>query len=373
MRKILPVIAIILVGILALTFLFFYILSLVSARPMYRETLDQNFENSSTIYHPDRALTFARYRVEGKTQLLLVSSYKEGILSGVNLTKIDPEGISDPIRFFQKYGYLEIMHFSERYDASELVLADDLILPAEFSADNVAVGYNYLSHTEELDEEEPPFLYPKKVRPTAFNSTISVRDYTLPDYELELGFVVLEDLERNKQDFDYLGFMLVNDFSDREPIVRKHVQVAMGKIEALPDGIQGYPEAKNKEGAFPVGNLLLIPKDYTEFLENLEFKLYMNEDLRQVAEANQIIWGPEKCVEEIFNRSDWVFNAGNEEWHLMAHKNRIPTGTIILSGTPQGVIFKKANMWNRSVFLKEGDQILMQGDGFGFITNSIVE
>lgn len=373
MRKLLPVIAIISGSLIALTFVVFYGMSIASAKPMYDEILDPEIKNSCTIYEVETALTFARYEEGNGPQLLLVSSYEEGRVSGVNLTKRDPEGLTDPILFFQKYGYQKIMDFSQSNESLEIVQVDSLILPAVFSKDNVAVGYNYLSHTEELMEEEPPFLYPKKIHPTPFNSTISVEDYILPDYELELGFVFLEDVEPNSPNWDYLGFMLVNDFTDRKPIVNKHVQVAMGKMEELPDGIQGYSIAKNKEGAFPVGNLFVIPRDYHRFMEKVQLRLYLNEDLRQVADAAKIIWGPEKCVDEIFNRSDWGFEAGDEEWRLMAREDLIPAGTIILSGTPQGVIFKKANMWNRSVFLRDGDNVLMTGEGFGFISNKIAE
>lgn len=360
-------------GIALLTMFTMTIMSVVTARPMFDERLLENDRDNIEIFPIDRALTFARYKDNNYINLILVDSYVDGVISGVNISSLDTKLLPDPISFFNKYGYDGIIKLKEQSLTTVKINSEELIKSAVFGSNNIAVGYNYVSHVEELDEEEPPFLYPKKVVPDNFDTSINTMDYTLPDYELELGIVLLNNVTPSSEPQDYYGFILVNDFSDRMPIVQKHMDVIFGKYEALADGIQGYPEAKNKNNACPTGNLFVIPRDYKEFINTIELKLYLNGDLRQNAKPVDLIWGPEKIIEEVFIRSNWKFQKGTEDWFLLEYKDFIPSGTIFLTGTSEGVIFKKTNMWNPAVFLKPGDDILLIADGLGKINNKITK
>lgn len=361
-------------GILALMILIaitMLAMSIITARPMFNEKLNEKDRDNIEIFSRDRALTFARYNRNNSTYLMLVESYIDGDLTGIDISSLDKSIKADPITFFSIYGYDGILDLIDEGSERVTVSSTKLIKSAEFSSHNIAVGYNYVSHVEELDEEEPPFLYPKKVEPGNFNTSIDVKSYTLPDYELELGVVVLNDITPQNRMQDYFGFILTNDFSDRMPIVQKHMDVIFGKYEALPDGIQGYPEAKNRENACPTGNLFVIPRDYKEFINNIQLKLYLNGDLRQFSDPKDLIWGPEKIIEEIFIRSYWKFPKDGEDWYLLKDRDKIPSGTIFLTGTSEGVIFKKTNMWNPRVFLKTGDDVLLVAPGLGKINNII--
>lgn len=372
-KKILIRVGIGFTGLVILTTVVMLSMSIITAKPMYNEKLIKGTGENIEIYGTDRALTFARYRENNSIQLMLVESYIDGVVTGININSLNKDVIADPIDFFNEYGYEGIISLVKENSAKVNIETNRLIKPVNFENNNIAAGYNYKSHVVELDEDEPPFLYPKKVEPDNFNTTINIKNYSLPDYELELGIVLLDDVTTNSKNLEYFGFILVNDFSDRLPIVQKHMNVIFGKYDALPDGVQGYSTAKNRENACPTGNLFVIPRDYRDFLNNTKLKLYLNGELRQVANPQDIIWGPEKIIDEIFLRREWAYETENEDWYLLEKKDIIPSGTILLTGTPKGVIFKKTNMWNSAVFLQQGDEILLVSDGLGIINNRIIK
>ncbi|WP_028973675.1 fumarylacetoacetate hydrolase family protein [Spirochaeta cellobiosiphila] len=372
-NKVIQLVGLVIMSIAIITVMVMLTLSLVTSRPMFNEIFNENNLGSIRIYPKDKALSFARYRDNDSIQLMLVETYQNDIITGYNISSLDSEVSADPINFFNKYGYDGIIRLSEQNLVPISIPDNRLIKTADFENNNIAVGYNYISHLKELDEDEPPFLYPKKVIPDSFNTTINTKNYSLPDYELELGIVLLNDVTPKSQRQNYYGFLLVNDFTDRKPIVQKHVDVLLGKYDSLADGIQGYSDAKNKENAFPTGNLFIIPKEYKKFINELELKLYLNGELRQKARPQDLIWGPDKIIEEVFLRGNWKFEKENEYWYLLKNKNLIPSGTILLTGTPEGVIFKKTNMWNPFVFLRPGDDIHIIADGLGQINNKIIQ
>ena len=78
----------------------------------------------------------------------------------------------------------------------------------------------------------------------------------LLDYEVELAVVYSKDVKRaddiNNQ---LLGFMVVMDYSDRESQLRDY-------DTDHPELAVGFTDSKSHETFFPVGAILVIPKDW---------------------------------------------------------------------------------------------------------------
>jgi 2-keto-4-pentenoate hydratase/2-oxohepta-3-ene-1,7-dioic acid hydratase in catechol pathway len=202
------------------------------------------------------------------------------------------------------------------------------------------------------------------VLPTPANAEVPRGDSRLLDYEAELGFVALADLRADTE--PTLGLVLGNDFTDRGSLVRNLAFDAEM-------GTTGFVEGKSREGYAPIGNLLVIPKDLERFYRQVELSLYVNGRLRQRAKAGGMVWGPEKMLKEIFARENWTFHRHDGTVPLLPGAGTIPRGSIIFSGTPAGVIFKPANLWNHWAYLRPGDEVVMRSDWLGVLRNRIVE
>ncbi len=57
----------------------------------------------------------------------------------------------------------------------------------------------------------------------------------------------------------------------------------------------------------------------------------------------------------------------------MPETGNISAGTIILSGTPAGVIFRPVNIWNGSLYLDVRDEVVMRSERMGVLSNYIVD
>ena len=70
------------------------------------------------------------------------------------------ESASDPIEYFRKFGYNAISVMKDR-GKQVAVNAHDLIVPALFGKNNIAVGLNYPLHAKEVKLDYTPFCVPK--------------------------------------------------------------------------------------------------------------------------------------------------------------------------------------------------------------------
>src|SRR5690606_22140990 len=97
-------------------------------------------------------------------------------------------------------------------------LVSRLVLPVRLAASHIATGTNFPEHGKESSVTDGPFLFPKEVRPTAFNIPVSVGD-SLLDYEVELCFVALKDMALDAMP-ERAGLLLCNDYTDRARLMR---------------------------------------------------------------------------------------------------------------------------------------------------------
>ncbi len=296
-KSVLKLLAIIF-GIIIVSALVLGAYSSIISRPLFDEAIAPNAADNINIADAKEALTFARYRENGSLKILLVKSYQEGAVEGVNLNDYFQTDRNDPIGLFNTHGYSEILNAAASASHLTTVNAMDLEIPFEPKGQHIGIGANYLAHAKESKAGDEPFVFPKTVEATRFTSEVSKRESPRLDHEAELGFVALEDISPGAAFPEFMGLVLCNDFTDRWTLVRQL------KIRE-PMGTTGFPDGKGKDSFLPIGNLFVIPHDLEAFYPEIELNLYVNGRLRQRAKAGLMIWDPEEIIRQIFLRSKW--------------------------------------------------------------------
>lgn len=282
--------------------------------------------------HSD-ALTFARTRSGAQHRLILVTKYAGEAVTGVDLTAALGHACDDPITAFAAHGYEALRTAASK--APEITVSlDALVLPVELNASHIAVGTNFPEHAKESTVTDGPFLFPKEVDPTPYNTAISAGDALL-DYEVELCFVALTDTDISKP-VETMGIILCNDVTDRATLMR-HIDprhVTSGK---------GFTTGKSAPGYLPVGNLFVIPRDLRGFIKGIELRLTRNGVTKQSAMQSEAIWGFDQLLSETLKRQSARWDHRGRTVRLPVDADIIPGRTGILAGTPDGTIFKGLN------------------------------
>ncbi len=306
-------------------------MGLVACQPdwtsAFDETVDPQQFGSVEIAPIEEALTFARYESEGQLWLMAVQSYAVGRVTGIDL------GVVDPIDLYNSHGYEGILELIAGLEGAGRVNvpAVRLTMPVDLTRDHIAVGANYPEHAEDATVEEGPFLFPKKVEPTAPYANITTQG--LLDFEVELAWVTLAPLADGGNADAPMGLILANDYTDRATLLR-HINV-----DDIESGV-GFTTGKSFPGALPVGNLFVIPRDHRAFAEALQLRLYVNNSLRQQAPVTAGVWDYDEMLRQTWLREDWQWDYQGEQVRLFEPGESIPERTLLLSGTPHGTIFK---------------------------------
>ncbi|NRB49448.1 MAG: fumarylacetoacetate hydrolase family protein [Saprospiraceae bacterium] len=194
------------------------------------------------------------------------------------------------------------------------------------------------------------------------------------DYEVELGFVLLEDVNSTAlQDDDFvpsLGFFISNDLSARS-------------IALLGEGTSMRYEywgiSKSFPGFLPVGGQVWIPNaPRSNTIPCVKIETYVNGKVRQSQTTDNMIYTPLEMLRFIAQKYPM---------------NQLKRGDMVLTGTPGGVAiatpralvrlsnllgfdrYKKLSIkqgGDLSGFLKAGDIVEVSGEGLGKIRTKIV-
>jgi 2-keto-4-pentenoate hydratase/2-oxohepta-3-ene-1,7-dioic acid hydratase in catechol pathway len=217
----------------------------------------------------------------------------------------------------------------------------------------VSTGLNYAAHAEEAGGGEV-FLFPKPAAPTpAYAPVAAPAGVLLFDYEVELAFVLLEDIDLtappSRDDFlAKSAFFLSNDLSDREAIIKHAAFFGPGT---------GFVEAKGQPGFFPAGPWMVRGTDLFASIEacggdglglRLSVRFDDRTELRQSASTALMIVKPWELVgylaewiEEYGRRTPMPFvRDGEERFYPFAIGDAhpiLPAGSIVQTGTPEGV------------------------------------
>ena len=209
----------------------------------------------------------------------------------------------------------------------------------------LCIGLNYQRHAEEsgLAAPENPVLFVK--------SKAAVQnpgdDIELPrhlasdkvDYECELAVVIGKACKNASPEnaLDYvLGYTCANDVSARD------WQIEWGGGQ--------WSRAKTFDTFAPLGPCLVTTDEIAD-PNRLAIKTVLNGQTMQD-----------------WNTNDMIFNVRELIAHLSGSTTLLP-GTVILTGTPHGV----GMAMDPPVWLKSGDEVTIEIEGIGKLTNPVVE
>jgi len=259
----------------------------------------------------------------------------------------------------------------ERLDPPDLprrVLPPVVITRAELDARTrvvIGAGLNYRLHREEVGlAPEDLLLFPKPVPPTGAYAPVArgariatwpAQPVVLLDYEVELGFVLLEDVDLRAPlpPRDALlrstAFFTANDVSDREPIMH--------------DPETGYARGKSRPGYLPIGPWLvrgdaLDPKAGGAGSRELTLSVAVREvdgtdTVRQAEQSTSMIHGPRAILGALaarYRRADdpCMRDADGMPRHLHDGRGVVPAGSIVLTGTPGGTAVQAPGVMARA-------------------------
>jgi 2,4-didehydro-3-deoxy-L-rhamnonate hydrolase len=203
----------------------------------------------------------------------------------------------------------------------------------------VCVGLNYRDHAEEqgVDLPDRPLLFAKWPN-TMIGPGEPIRIPTIckqPDYEAELGVVI----GRRASGVDVgdalefvRGYVVANDVSGRD------LQFSDGQ----------WVRGKSLDTFLPVSEL--VPASDVPDPQSLPIRAVLNGETMQDSNTSNQIFGVAEVIA------------------FVSQAITLEPGDLIITGTPAGVgAFRKPPVW-----LQPGDEITIEIDGLGAITNPVV-
>ncbi|MBT2725638.1 fumarylacetoacetate hydrolase family protein [Bacillus sp. ISL-75] len=209
------------------------------------------------------------------------------------------------------------------------------------SAKIICVGLNYRKHAEESKMELPktPVLFNKYGNSLAGHSEkVEIpADAKKVDFEAELGIVIGKKAKAVPKEsaLDYVaGYCNANDLSARDLQFRTN-QWLLGKA---------------CDGFCPVGPYL-VTADEVGDPNQLKIETFVNGKVRQSS-----------------NTSDMIFYCDEIISYISTYMTLEP-GDLIITGTPEGVIFGLPEQ--EQVWLKDGDEVTIKIEKLGVLTNQL--
>jgi 2-keto-4-pentenoate hydratase/2-oxohepta-3-ene-1,7-dioic acid hydratase in catechol pathway len=342
-------------------FFLFCVLSLVayeSSRPIFDESLLEPPASAFALAPKAKALTFAR-TLEG--QVLLVTELNRASVTGIDLGLTLKAPVQDAIDALTQFSEEQLRSMDLQASDSTSVTASwqSLDLPISTNYPHIATGTNYKSQALEVGLEEEPFLFPKLTRATRWNGNVPKR--TRLDYEAELCAVPITAYRMQQP--ARLGFILCSDYTDRAALV---AQIDLDG----PMGVTGFADGKGGSGMLSVGSLLVVPVSHQRFYSNLELGLTVNGALRQRSKAGLMIWSPDEIAALAVQQCSTEF-ISLSAIHRITPCAAISPGTLILTGTPEGVLFDLTSLWSPWAYLQAGDQVITYATHLGMLNNTV--
>jgi len=246
----------------------------------------------------------------------------------------------------------QLTQMVQSLDDSRFVPLDQVTLCAPIPyprQDMICLGINYLEHAvesarykEEAFGGERPFAvyFSKRIgEAVADGGVIPAYEGLVDslDYEAEFAVIIGKDAKNVAEEdvYEYLlGYTIINDVSARN-LQTRHKQWYFGK---------------SLDGFTPMGPCI-VTKDHFTWPPHVPVRSYVNGELRQNGNTEQLIFDVAHVVSEL------------------SQGMTLKAGTIIATGTPAG-----AGMgFVPPRFLKKGDEVVCEIEGIGRITNVVGE
>ena len=84
-----------------------------------------------------------------------------------------------------------------------------------------------------------------------------------------------------------------------------------------------------------------------------------------------MIWGLPELLERSFAERERAYHHAGGVRSILPAADGIPARTLVLSGTPGGVIFAPSNVWRGSLYLKPGDEVVARANGLGALQSRV--
>lgn len=213
-------------------------------------------------------------------------------------------------------------------------------LPPISPVNVIAIGLNYRRHAEESGKEAPdaPAVFLKLTSSVIAHGETIRLPADAPDevdYEAELA-VVIRKTARNVSEssaLDYvLGYTCANDVSARDCQVRRDAQ---------------WARAKSFDTFCPLGPVLVTDRDIDP--NALPIRSRLNGEVMQSSNTGDMIFSVPYIVS------------------YLSHQFTLLPGTLILTGTPEGVGFAR----KPQRYLRPGDTMEIEIDGIGTLSNPV--
>jgi 2,4-diketo-3-deoxy-L-fuconate hydrolase len=289
-----------------------------------------NNKNVQIIKSTEDALTLSRFNKNGQIHTLAVLKDDGESVMGVD--------ISDELNRYNRNSFdvIQNLKFNDvvkiiSNSKTRITLKYSDLLPSVDGERHIAIGINYAEHGRETGQIAP-FLFPKLVGTDPAIHQLKYTPGWLLDHEVELG-IVFSSAVCSSAELEHImiGFLVVNDFTDRATLIREmdSRNVLSGK---------GFPDAKSKKGFLPTGPYIVIPRDWQSFVKELQLTLFVNGKVRQNGNAKDMVWNINKIIEQSLNSN------GEKKWSFENKKvplfdsTCIPANSIIITGTPSGVV-----------------------------------
>jgi 2-keto-4-pentenoate hydratase/2-oxohepta-3-ene-1,7-dioic acid hydratase in catechol pathway len=324
------------------------------SRPAVDGHLDDAVFARMTLAPPEKALTLAS-SLAG--EVLLVTGVEANGIAAINVNTATGRTFHNAVDVYRNLGINELRALYNTANPSVYAWVD-LGMPVPPLSLNIAAGTNYRAHAKEVGHEGEPFLFPKLSTPTPWDNAVAPGARL--DYEVELCAVTLT--EHRPESPAALGYVLCGDFTDRWLLVRDiDLDGEMGRT--------GFPLAKGGDSRLPIGPLLVIPNE-DDFYRELTLKLYVNNTLRQKSGAKKMIWSPRQILSQAMADCRTPYQLESQTLFI-GNCESIPVGTLLLTGTPEGVLFHLMTLWNPWVYLRSGDVVTSFGTFLGYTQNTI--
>ena len=234
--------------------------------------------------------------------------------------------------------------FDSLTDTGEAALVKKLLAPIA-PRSIVCIGLNYKKHAEEGGSAMPehPVVFmkmPSTVQNPGDNIEVPTHlASTMVDYECELAVVIGKRAKNVSKEnaLDYvLGYTCANDVSARD-------------WQSKWGGSQ-WCRGKTFDTFCPLGPVLVTTDEITN-PNTLGIKTILNGDVMQDWNTDDMIFDVPTLIE------------------FLSGSSVLEPGTVILTGTPHGVGFAQ----DPPRFLREGDEITIEIEGIGQLTNPVVD
>ncbi|UCH93567.1 MAG: fumarylacetoacetate hydrolase family protein [Candidatus Aminicenantes bacterium] len=216
------------------------------------------------------------------------------------------------------------------------------ILPPVIPPNIIGIGLNYARHADETGIQRPeiPIMFLKGTNSITAHGDPIILPKAGPhevDYEAELAVVMgkpVKNISPEDAVKGILGYCCANDVSARDWQIKKQ------KTQ--------WTRGKSFDTFCPLGPCLVTKDEIPN--PNL---------LRIQTEINGTIF-------QNSNTADMIFNVSTLVSHLSQSMTLLP-GTVILTGTPEGVGFTR----QPPVFLKQGDRVTISIENLGQLSNPV--